>query len=606
MELKSYKMGTTKLQKLITAITVVFGLTLFTNTLFAQDSTFVVKCWAISDQGNPDRLFEFNPVDSTWTDIGPTGVNGIEAMAYDPFSGTMYTVDNNTLGTIDLATGLFTPIVLNQAIGSGNGSQGILTMTDIDGMTFDPFTGTLWASQRRGGTPHDLLIQIDPATGLLIPGVFDNGHDYVIVEEVWDPVNNQFVFDVDDIAMDPYNGDLYVISNQGGLGGVLTIIDTYTGKVDSVIGNFGAVDDMEALSFYNSGTLWGTTGNNGPDTTDNNKFFFIDKGDASPSFIGPVSDTQVDFEACDCLSGEPNLITGTVFFDGDQDAQLGAAEQGLDSIKIELWRDVDGDGQFGPADDLVACYYTDANGEYEIEIASTGDFLLKVDTSTLPPYVYMTTDNIEVANFDGVGQHDPNNDFGVYGFPLPIELAWLNVTADDCGAIVEWATATEQDVERFEIELSTDGVNFKTVATVAATGNSTQLVEYSTKVEDLQRINYFRLRSIDTDGSMQISDVERFESTCFDEIDFGVSNASPNPASSTTSVIVYNAAAAHDAQIMLTDAAGKIVKVFTNTVLTGETLIELNVSELAVGVYFLEVQSPHWSSQIQKLVIANK
>lgn len=376
-------------------------------------------CWAISDEGNPDALFHYDSATNTWSKVGTdTGVRGIESIGYNPLTNVLYTATSDSVGTVDLATGLFMMIPGGMAIGVLQGANGPHDINDIDGMTFDPFTNILWASERReGGTLNDYIFQIDIVTGSHIPNAFGPGVDYVVAPAVFDAVNNQMVYDLDDIAIDPYNGDLYVISNQGGVGGVLTILNKTDGSIKQIIGNFGMVDDMEALGFYNSGNLFGSTGNNSPDPLDLNRFFFINKFDASLTERGAIDVTGVqrDFESCDCLTGAPNTITGEVFHDLNQSG-VEDTEDGLEGILVSLIRDVDADSMFTPGVDiLLDTTSTDANGQYIFVVASTGDFLTIITEGDLPDNSSLTTDDIESQQFTTVGETNANNDFG-YAF----------------------------------------------------------------------------------------------------------------------------------------------------------------------------------------------
>ena len=68
--------------------------------------------------------------------------------------------------------------------------------------------------------------------------------------------------DIDDISLNPSDGLMYASVNDGGAGDRLVRIDVSTGAVAD-ISDFG-VDDIEGLSFDDSGRLWGTTGGFGP------------------------------------------------------------------------------------------------------------------------------------------------------------------------------------------------------------------------------------------------------------------------------------------------------------------------------------------------------
>ena len=161
------------------------------------------------------------------------------------------------MGTLSLTTGIFTST--SSAFGTGNSSLGPITFSDVDGLAFDPLTGDHHGSHRRGGATNDyLLIQINPSTGAHIINAFGASIDYVVISSF----SGVGLADIDDIAIDPTNRQMFAVANNGGSGDRLVRINRSTGAVTDV-GSFG-VADMEGLTFDDSGQLWGITGGAAP------------------------------------------------------------------------------------------------------------------------------------------------------------------------------------------------------------------------------------------------------------------------------------------------------------------------------------------------------
>ncbi len=201
---------------------------------------------------------DFNPATNE-TNIGTgTGTTFMETIAFQPGPGPatigpLYAADAGQLGTLSLTTGPFTPT--SSTFGTGGGSLGSITFSDVDGLAFDTFTGTLYGSHRRGAAGvDDLLFQINPSTGAHIPDAFGAGIDYVVIVSF----SVTGFADIDDISINPSNGLMFASANNGGAGDRLVRIDVSTGAVTDIAA-FG-VDDIEGLSFDDSGQLWGTTG----------------------------------------------------------------------------------------------------------------------------------------------------------------------------------------------------------------------------------------------------------------------------------------------------------------------------------------------------------
>jgi hypothetical protein len=220
----------------------------------------------------------------------------------------MYSVDNGTFGRIDMTPGKANSFIPIGKIGKGRGVLGVITMFDVDGLDFDPKTNVLYATIRMGegaDDQPDLLIQINPVTGQIVSNGFGAGVDYVVIAT--SSIGNS---DIDDIAFDR-NGVLYAIAgNSGGGGGDnLIIINKQTGAVQThgALHSQGRpIQDMEGLTFYNTNTLYGTTGYEFPELGTSNTLYQINKdtGEATPvSQAGTRIGGYVpyDFEAISCF-----------------------------------------------------------------------------------------------------------------------------------------------------------------------------------------------------------------------------------------------------------------------------------------------------------------
>ncbi|MBI4916793.1 MAG: PKD domain-containing protein [Acidobacteria bacterium] len=112
-----------------------------TSTGFAQDIGYV-----------SDNFVSFTLNNFTGQTVVGTSTNAYYGMDFDPMGTTLYALNDTTdmLGTIDLVTGAFTPLVSCPA---GGGAA------NWTGLAIDPVTGTFYAS-----TPVNLYT-IDPTTG---------------------------------------------------------------------------------------------------------------------------------------------------------------------------------------------------------------------------------------------------------------------------------------------------------------------------------------------------------------------------------------------------------------------------------------------------------
>ncbi len=319
-----------------------------------------VDCLTVADGGNlltiVDRT-DTSPATNEVT-IGALGVPDVEAIAYRSATGVLYGADAEQLGIIDQTTALF--VALPAAFGSGGGALGALTFSDVDGLAFDPITGTLYGAHRRGGP--DVLIVIDPLSGVRVADAFGAGIDYVVI----DPIAG--LGDIDDIAIDPIDGQLYGVANNGGSGDRLVRIDKATGDTTDV-GLIG-VADVEGLTIDPAGGLWGATGTGGTAST-RNSLYPLDKSTGVAGTRVPL-DNGTDYEAVACNLHGLNTLSGMVFVDDDRDGIRDPGESsGTAGVTVRLYRDADGNGAIDPGEPVLAIVVTGAGGTYAFSFAAT-------------------------------------------------------------------------------------------------------------------------------------------------------------------------------------------------------------------------------------------
>ena len=383
------------------------------------------------------------------TSIGANGRNpfpysdlfalgSIEALALSTDATTLFATDDGEFGYIDLVVGGFVPI---GAVGMATiGSDGPIIFDDVDGLDFDPSSGILYGTQRRGGV-LDVLLQIDPMTGAFIPGIF-GGSDYLLVAS--SSAGADFL-DVDDIAIDPTTGQMYASVTDSTNASRLVLVDKTTGAV-SDIGEFTdasgtAIGDMEGLTFSPGGTLYGSTGDTSAIDVapPENSLWTVDRGTGQVRLSGPLTTSTLfdieDYEGLACLDTIGHKISGHVFADSDMDGvfEPGDGEVGQAGVFVRLYEDLDMSGTVGCCDFLLYAGVTDLNGFFEFEVFPTGDFVLETDLVTYPAGAVLTTDNVETAVFGAAADpDDTGNDFGLnMGPTTPSPLGVCYTVADD-------------------------------------------------------------------------------------------------------------------------------------------------------------------------------
>jgi hypothetical protein len=92
--------------------------------------------------------------------------------------------------------------------------------------------------------------------------------------------------------------------------------------------------------------------------------------------------------------------------------------------------------------------------------------------------------------------------------PLPAELISFKAEVKEKKVALEWTTASEINVDYFEVQRSTNGVDFVPVGYKKAAGNTTIRQHYQFVDEQpLYGLSYYRLHTVDFDGSSKTSSV---------------------------------------------------------------------------------------------------
>ncbi|MBT2556816.1 T9SS type A sorting domain-containing protein [Hymenobacter sp. ISL-91] len=162
--------------------------------------------------------------------------------------------------------------------------------------------------------------------------------------------------------------------------------------------------------------------------------------------------------------------------------------------------------------------------------------------------------------------------------PLPVQLLSFGAERRPAGVQVRWATATEQNSARFEVQRSATGQAFRTIASVAAQGNSNSRHEYTVfDQQPLTGTGYYRLHQLDHDGKSSYSAVISVTAP-------GEMRVYPNPVLTKLTVELPAAGGRY-----------RILSMLGGTLMAGELFdskAELDMTTLPTGLYQLEISTP--------------
>jgi hypothetical protein len=165
---------------------------------------------------------------------------------------------------------------------------------------------------------------------------------------------------------------------------------------------------------------------------------------------------------------------------------------------------------------------------------------------------------------------------------LPIKLASFTIIADQCNAVLNWATVSEDATfSYFGIEYSTDGTTFTNVGTVNSK-NQVAGAKYDFTYFQVSGNGYYRLKQVDKDGSFEYSTILRVVTTCTEK---GKLFLYPNPVNYNQKVELIISGYAGKIEGQLFNAIGQKIAGYTFS--NGKN--EISVVTFAPGTYALHV-----------------
>jgi hypothetical protein len=176
---------------------------------------------------------------------------------------------------------------------------------------------------------------------------------------------------------------------------------------------------------------------------------------------------------------------------------------------------------------------------------------------------------------------------------LPVTLVDFSGEVNGKQNLLHWTTATEQNNRGFEIQCSSDAVNFSKIGFINSkgiNGNSNAKLHYDfTDIHYSFPVNYYRLKQTDNDGRFSYSNIVLLKDP--DVITAGLIDVYPNPVKNILNV---NIASQNNTKITLVviDINGKSLIKKGAYAGNGQSILEVDVSGLSAGSYYLTMTCP--------------
>lgn len=196
---------------------------------------------------------------------------------------------------------------------------------------------------------------------------------------------------------------------------------------------------------------------------------------------------------------------------------------------------------------------------------------------------------------------------GACGSVLPVELTKFTAErANTTDAHLEWATASENNSNLYDIERSTDGKKFTKVGAVKAAGHSHEPMRYDYLDKNLPlsitNVFYYRLKMTDLDGTSTLTEMRTVK---FDTVGKNLfADIFPNPAQGGNCQMILRGGIQEDVltEIVVNDLYGRQQYQMSEYLKT-DVPVSLNLGlSSASGVYFVTVKNGT-NRLVQKLVI---
>lgn len=170
----------------------------------------------------------------------------------------------------------------------------------------------------------------------------------------------------------------------------------------------------------------------------------------------------------------------------------------------------------------------------------------------------------------------------MYASTLPVNWLYVKAEADGTDAIINWATASEQNNAEFIIEYSTDGIRFESVGKMPATNSSVGSSYRFRHLNPRAGAAYYRIRQVDQDGKSTLSKVVMilFVQKGEQLILF------PNPASETVHILLPQNS--DKTSIEVYDNMGHLIKSLQSSV--NQNIVSIPVQHLPKGSYYVIVK----------------
>ena len=175
-------------------------------------------------------------------------------------------------------------------------------------------------------------------------------------------------------------------------------------------------------------------------------------------------------------------------------------------------------------------------------------------------------------------------------FPLPVTFIGFDAKKLSTGAQLTWKVGGEENVARYELERSTDGKTFTTVASIPTTRKDT----YTYLDANNSSVLYYRVKNVDNDGAFKYSTIVRLVNGKSET----VIKAFPQPV--LNHLTVQHPYIKGNSLLTIATADGRIIKSVKPS--TGTMQTYLDMTTLQKGMYIVRFDAGDGNVETMKVL----
>lgn len=172
---------------------------------------------------------------------------------------------------------------------------------------------------------------------------------------------------------------------------------------------------------------------------------------------------------------------------------------------------------------------------------------------------------------------------------LPITLKYFTAWKRPDANRLTWLTTSEKNFSHFEIEKSSDGVNFVRITTIEGKGGNSKETAYTFDDNEVKAVQYYRLKYVDANGQYTYSNVLRVNRD-------DVTNTKVLFSNRITTMLALRIIDmdANNVSIKIVDNAGRAIKAQNVKINPGENSLNINTGSIPSGFYYLILSADNY------------